>query len=126
MRQSSHGTSSGLWRQVLPPASHYKQPIELLQQIVRRSFLILQILPFGMADFSLNAILVEVMRQLQRASTQVQPMKMIGETFAEFGLITWIATGLISMYFHFPSFTCRLRWRSTSSSSSEPLITGSQ
>jgi hypothetical protein len=50
----------------LAAASHYEKPIELLEQILRRSFVVLQIFSFRPSNLSLDTIFVKVVKQLLR------------------------------------------------------------
>src|SRR5271163_5004644 len=81
--------SHGLGRQVLPAASGYQEPVELSKQSFRAPFFVFQSLTFRASNFSLHAVFVEVMKQLLCASTQIQPMKLIVETFFQSGAAAW-------------------------------------
>jgi hypothetical protein len=57
--------------QALAAASHHKKPIKRLQQLLRRSFLVLQPFAFGTTNLPLHAIFMEVKKQFLRGWTQI-------------------------------------------------------
>jgi nitrogen fixation/metabolism regulation signal transduction histidine kinase len=73
----------GLRWQTMPSAGHHEQPVELLEEILRGPFFILQVLAFGTSNPSLDGIFVEATKQFLRASTQIHTMETIRNASGE-------------------------------------------
>src|SRR5579863_313393 len=67
--------SEGLRREAVTAAGHNQEAIELFEQSLRGSLLVLQALPFGAANFSLHTVFVEAAKQLLRPGTKIDSVE---------------------------------------------------